>query len=541
MLRLLAALAVTVTLAGPAPVFAQAADRSSASSADDGTAPPASAESSSEEAPASSAFSATSSQEASSAVADSSAASSPASSPSSLPQRSVASPPASSLSSQKHSSLATEIASVRSQPSSGRRSSASSVSSASSAAGSQPAPLPAATASGWFLRERFGYDVPVIPATAIAHPSEVSRDPAAIAGNALLALLFTAVLVFAAFVFGHLQETAPKALRRVLLRLPFQALLTAVIVWLLSFLVPAAAAQGEAPAAVLSLYRIPLVSFVFFVVVGATNTLFDAVLAEQSERLDRLFRPFLARLSARTDIRRKAWFIALFILLYGLAGGYIHPEFALLPARQPGIIIVTTATVLLSAFLKDVFVYVLAGRWHCPRWFQANIAGLFIAVACVVLSRVFALQPGYIYGIPVGLFIGLELGGRREGFLEFWSFFWLTIAAIAAWMLGPKLAAFPVLADLANVLYVVLIEAVFIELLPLPRFGGMAVFRWRRLLWTGQFAIVTFLAFHTLWNPTGTLSVDEVPPALGVLLLLGSFFVGVLVVWGSVLWMRRRQ
>jgi uncharacterized membrane protein len=372
----------------------------------------------------------------------------------------------------------------------------------------------------------------VIDPDAIRHPSEISLTPEAIGGNLLLALLFAIVAGVAGWVLGHLQETRPERFRQVVARLPFQAVLTIVLLWLFDLLVPSAAAQGIAASSSVSLARIPLVAFLFFLVVGISNTLFNTLLIAQGDRIHDAFRPLRERFGSGRDLRRNVWFILLLVLLYGLIGGYINPEFSLLPGREQGIIIVTTVTVILSAYLKDLFSFVLTGRWRYPRWFQANVAGLVIAIVCVYLSREFSFNPGYIYGIPAGLLIGASLDRRREGLLEMLAFLWILIVALLVWAFGAAVTAYPVPTDLFNVLYVVLVEAMFIELLPLPHFPGSAIFRWKRWVWFLQFTVATFLLFHTLFHPEGTIrAIDESPPMAGALLLLGCFAVGVIVLW----------
>ena len=369
------------------------------------------------------------------------------------------------------------------------------------------------------------------------HPSEISLAPEAIGGNLLLALVFALVIAITGLVLGSLHQTDPARLRQVLGRLPLQALITFLLIWLFHRIVPNASAQGFAAADV-SLLRIPLYAFLFFLVIGVSNTMFNTMLVAEGDRL----RSFFSARESGTDLRRKSWFIVLLILLYGVIGGYINPEFNLLPSREIGIVIVTTVTVILSAYLKDLFSFFLARKWRYPRWFEANLAGLVIAIACVALSRTLALNPGYIYGIPVGLLIASRLDRRREGMFEFLGLLWLLIVALAVWVLGPLVAGYPVPEDLFNILYVTLIESVFIELLPLPYFAGAAVFRWKRLLWFSQFTLVVFLLFHTLFNPQGTVaSIEQAPPAFAALLLLGCYVVGVFVVWGCVVWARGRD
>lgn len=367
------------------------------------------------------------------------------------------------------------------------------------------------------------------------HPSEISLDSAAVGGNLLLALLFAVVLGISGLFLGRLQVTDERRLRQVLGRLPLQVLFTMLLIWLWNMLVPSASAQGFVAADAL-LSRIPLYAILLFIVIGVSNTFFNTFLLTQGDK----FRAMTTTSSDRT-LGRRWWFIALLILLYGIIGGYINPEFNLLPSKETGIIVVTTVTVILSAYIKDLFSFFLAGKWRYPRWFQANIAGLAIAVGCVALSRTLELNPGYIYGIPVGLLIGTTLDRRGAGLFDFLGLLWVMAVALVVWVLGSYLMAYPVPSDLFNVLYVVLVEAAFIELLPLPYFAGGSILRWNKALWFLQFVAVTFLLFHTLFHPQGTIvSIEQSPPAFTALLLLACYVVGILVLWTCIAWARRR-
>jgi hypothetical protein len=393
-----------------------------------------------------------------------------------------------------------------------------------------------------YRRERLGYHVPVIDPLSVYGPSRVSLSPAVLGSNLLLALLCALIAGAGGWVLGHLQQTRPGRFGQVLGRLPFQALTALLLLWLIDRLIPGALAQGPVARSPVSLLRIPSAALLLFLVIGVSNTLFNTLLIEHGDRIHDAFRPLRERFGSGRDLRRNGWFIVLLILLYGLIGGYVNPQFHLLPGRELGIIFVTTVVVILSAYLKDLFSFFIAGRWRYPRWFQANLAGLCIAAACVALTREFALNPGYIYGIPVGLLIGASLDREREGLLEFLGFLWLLAVALVVWILGSLVMAYPVPSDLCNTLYVTLIEAVFIELLPLPRFAGAAVFRWKRPLWFLQFTVAVFLLFQTLFNPQGTVrSIAESPSAAGLLILLGCFATGLLVLWASVVWEPRKR
>ncbi len=448
---------------------------------------------------------------------------------------SVVSVVSSSVSSSSAPAAAPVVSSAKAQrTSSVERSSSVSTSSVSSVSSSSSsiARLSSSSSSvaGFLSREDFGYHTPVINPASVVRPEAFSLDPAVVAGNGLWTLIFVLVMGLSGWLLRYLLRLDPVRVGWILRRLPWQLAFTVVLVLLVRVLIPAANAQGTGTAGGASLLQIPIVAFLFFVIVGLSNTVFNGLLIEQRESIN-------AFVLGRSDVLRRAWMIALLILIYGVVGGYIDPGFAILPTREIGVILITISSVILSAYVKDVMVFGLTRRLRIKTWFEGHIAGLAIAIACVALTRAFGLDPGYIYGIPAGLIIGTQLSRERQGLLEMAGMVSAIILALIVWVLGSMLHAYDVPLDLMNLLFVILVEDAFLELLPLPGLSGEAIWQWKKGLWAVLFAVVTFFLFHTLLNPQGTVaSLESQPPALAAVLLLGCYVAGVLLLWVTVMW-----
>lgn len=383
----------------------------------------------------------------------------------------------------------------------------------------------------WYNRESFGYTEPIIDPDAIVRPSEFSLDPHAIAGNGILALLFALVVALSGVVLSRLLVSDEARVKQILGRLPFQLALTLLLFWLLDAFIPDVSAQGFAGATSVSLLKIPLFAFIFFLVVGGSNFLFNNILTTEGDRFNTFV---LSRFSG------KSWFILVLVLVYGVIGAYINPEFRI-PEEQLGMAIIVILSIVLSACMKDVVLFLLARFWRLPSWFKANVSGLVVAAVCVIISRSFQLSPGYIYGIPVGVVIASTVYSKRESFFEFLGILWLLVLALIVWVLGSFLTNYPVPLDILNLLFVIMIEDAFLELLPLPYLAGGAIFRWRKLLWFLEFTLAAFLLFHTLFNPEGTIvNLEQSPPALSAVLLLGCYAAGVFLLWAYIVWGRKR-
>jgi len=386
--------------------------------------------------------------------------------------------------------------------------------------------------------------VAVIDPDAIARPESFSLQT--MGGNALLALLMTLVIGFGGEVLRRLARSDAQTLRRTLARLPFQAVLTILLIELYEWLVPTASALGFSEATATSLLRVPLFAFFFLVVTGVSNGLLNALLVSEGDamktRLAALFGNVpIGGFFSRKHISRALWFVLLLLVLYGIVGAYINPQFSLFPPENFGIVLVAVVTVVAAAYTPDVLRAIIARRWKCPAWFEGNITGLLVALLCVYVSRKFQLSPGYMYGLPVGLFLTLH-AQSNEGLLETLSLMWMLLIAVVIWLLLPVLSPFAALYDVGNLLFIILLEGVFFELLPLPSIAGGMIFQWRRWIWAVQFFVVVFLLFQVLFHPEGTLaSLQQSPSALFTLLSAGCYALGIVLLWGYVFWMRKKR
>lgn len=348
--------------------------------------------------------------------------------------------------------------------------------------------------------------------------------------NLLLALLVAVVMGLSGVIMKRIIASDERAVKKILGRLPAQALMTVILFWLIDLFVPNAFAQGPMEWSAPSMMQIPVFAVVFFVVVGTSNYLFNAVISADDSRI---------QLSGRFGDR--FWFIALLMAGYGVVGAHINPDFNLLPGRQLGILFIAALSIVFSVCCKDVILYGIAKSWKLPGWFRANIGGFAITVVCIALTRTFHLNPGYIYGVPIGLLIASKVFHEREGYFEFIGMLWLIALAAIAWVSGAFLEAYPVLFDVMNLIFVILIEDAFFELLPLPMLAGGAIIQWKKILWAVQCVTVVFFLFHVLFNPQSTvMTIAESPPTGVALMLLGCYAVGVFLLWGYVVWGRRR-
>lgn len=281
-----------------------------------------------------------------------------------------------------------------------------------------------------------------------------------------------------------------------------------------------------------------LLAIIIFLVVGIACFLFNNVIEAHGDDINKFMKriPILGLLTeskiSRHPLTRKITLLLL-LLTFGVVAAHITPDFSLFGKKNLGILIITVGAIILATYAKDLFRFLVARKWNCPAIFKPNVLGLFLAIFCVVLSRNLEIPPGYLFGIPMGLFIFSEKYKRNEGKLEYYSLLWMFLMALTAWFITPYTKEYEVIYDLFNLLYIILLEGVFFELFPLTYLPGKAIYKWSRFAWAGIFSAVSFLLLHTLFNPNSAFStISESNPTKNTIIILGVFVLASFLVWG---------
>jgi hypothetical protein len=160
------------------------------------------------------------------------------------------------------------------------------------------------------------------------------------------------------------------------------------------------------------------------------------------------------------------------------------------------------------------------------------------AVICVAVSRLAALEPGYLYGIVIGLVFREEVSTREEGRQNAAGALWTLAVVLVAWIgldwVRGGDGSFAPFASLLleTALAVVVVgglEAVAFGLLPMRFLAGATVYAWSRWGWALLFGVSVFAFIHFLIGPhTGylsTLSPTQLGAAIGAFAIFGAFSV----------------
>ena len=172
------------------------------------------------------------------------------------------------------------------------------------------------------------------------------------------------------------------------------------------------------------------------------------------------------------------------------------------------------------------------GRLRVLPW------ALVVAALFVLVSRLGALQPGYLWGVVLGVVFMRTDTSADEGREQAAGALWTLIVAVVAWLAlgsirasgGTDSTFFNVAAQTALAAIVVsALEAVAFGLMPFRFMPGVAIYRWNRVIWALLFGASLFGFFHILIGPTSGYLAELSAPAwlaaLGVFAAFGAFTV----------------
>jgi hypothetical protein len=147
------------------------------------------------------------------------------------------------------------------------------------------------------------------------------------------------------------------------------------------------------------------------------------------------------------------------------------------------------------------------GNWAL----RAIPAGLVIAAACVLVSRLTHFQPGYLYGLVAGVVFAHQLASREKGHVVALTTLTTLAVAVGAWFatvpLGalasqPDVGFLPVAADdMLSIVFAGGVVGTVISLLPLQFLPGGTLKEWHWGAWGGVFGVAFFLLVQVMLRP----------------------------------------
>ena len=230
--------------------------------------------------------------------------------------------------------------------------------------------------------------------------------------------------------------------------------------------------------------------------------------------------------------------LAIALVVAALISSFLSPTLGFTEASLATFVgfLVALGVVLISfevpALLEHRRVTGELGRLRVLPW------ALIIAAVFVVVSRLAALQPGYLWGVVLGVAFLRTDTSADEGREQAAGALWTLIVAVLAWLAlgwvrgsaGAEDTFLNIAAQTALAAIVVAgLEAVAFGLMPFRFMPGVAIYRWNRVIWAVLFGASLFAFFHILIGPTSGYLADLTAPAwlaaLGVFAAFGAFTV----------------
>jgi hypothetical protein len=272
--------------------------------------------------------------------------------------------------------------------------------------------------------------------------------------------------------------------------------------------------------------------------------LFNSTLEAHEDEVRRWFRlDRLARAPSRLGQVWASWpGVAAFTLVATLLYGFLDPGFGLDMGSVATFVGMLLGIILVTAAFS-VPAWTAHRRYGDRPSLKVVPISLLVGLACVLVSRLTSFQPGYLYGLLIGLAFARELSAAEEGRATAIGAGLMLVTAIGCWL---ALGALPagesfglvVLRTALAALMVAGLEGVVFGLLPMRFLPGEPLYAWNRVVWGGLLGVGAFAFFHVLINPTsGYLADSSRTPLLTVIALLVGFSVVSILFWA---WFRFR-
>lgn len=232
--------------------------------------------------------------------------------------------------------------------------------------------------------------------------------------------------------------------------------------------------------------------------------------------------------------------VTLFLSLTALLGSFLDPTFG--PDTQSlATFLGLTAGLIVTLAAFGLPVAFTFRRSAIPFLVRALPGTLIVGVACVLISRLTDFQPGYLYGLVIGV-AARELSVAAPPRTVAIGTATTLVVALLAWVALLFVAPLASVTDaglgilaLQTALATVLVaglEGVFFGMLPVRFLPGETVFSWNRRVWAALFGIATLGFLLIVMNPaSGYLADGTRTPMFTILALLLFFGIGSVAFW----------
>ncbi len=287
-----------------------------------------------------------------------------------------------------------------------------------------------------------------------------------------------------------------------------------------------------------------LVASAFLLLVAFPAELLDSTISGNYDRVFGWTAPIKRRLErfkkfvAGIKINRWASVFGI-TALAALILGFADPGFAFNGSSLRLWIAIIVSLLLVNVVVSAVVMRVARRSWSIESTLDPMPATLLLVALSVIVSRAIGIQPGFLFGVVLGVNFAVELGKRRDAVLALVGIGVTIVVGIVAWLGYTALAV----SDGANpgfwhlliqeCLSATTIEALAtmtVSLLPLKFLDGRTLFDWNKWVWAGAYAValvILIVVIVPLSDNWGTMSA----PLVGWGVFFAGFAVLALGIW----------
>lgn len=159
--------------------------------------------------------------------------------------------------------------------------------------------------------------------------------------------------------------------------------------------------------------------------------------------------------------------------------------------------------------------------------YKIQWVGMLIAIACVIFSRLLEFRPGYLYGIIGAIYLMPRLSRTASlGKRSLLVLLTVLVGALLLWVAASFLpASLIVLEPILLTAFLISLQGVFFQLIPLSITGGGDIWGWKKGIWFMFFLVVFFFIVHFVLNPNNpdiqALQQNGVQTLLALLVIFG--------------------
>ena len=291
---------------------------------------------------------------------------------------------------------------------------------------------------------------------------------------------------------------------------------------------------------------------------GVPTPLFNSTLSAKRRLIERWLRRRLPRRMAASTrgagVGRRIGTLSgtwpgmiVYLLLVTLLYAFLNAQF---PCQN---VLLTFGTTLFGiaagTALSQVPAELYVRRHHHARG-QIRVAlwTLILAAGCVLVTRVTAVQPGYVYGIIGGFTFRVALSAEDRGRMAFRGMAVLLAVGFAAWFIRiPFQPTVGIIGGdvgsvgnsiLAN-LFVSAVQGAAIGLIPLRFLTGETLFAWSLRRWAILWALALLLFAHVILYPVSSFEPHPSPTGLWTVALTVVLYGGIAIAFWA--YFRRRD